>query len=158
MASPHPRPLAWNVTDTGCWEITSHVPATNGYVYVARNGTSYCAHRLWWIKYYGKIPEEMCVLHHCDNQICINPDHLFLGTDADNIADMDTKGRRGTLIGKEHPNTKLTDAQVVKIRRLYHRTGYSNSNSNRLQLALKFSVSESCIGKIINGTRRRTVK
>lgn len=54
------------------------------------------AHRLSWQIANGSIPDGLQVLHHCDNGACIRPDHLFVGTQADNMRDMDAKGRRGT--------------------------------------------------------------
>ena len=51
------------------------------------------AHRFSWIIHKGKIPNDLYVLHHCDNRLCINPDHLFLGTHADNVSDKMKKGR-----------------------------------------------------------------
>ena len=73
--------------------------------------------------HYGPIPKGMFVLHHCDNPPCVRPDHLFLGTAADNTADMMSKGR-GSY--KTHPqagalnhNAKLHPAEVIEIRRLW---------------------------------------
>ena len=52
------------------------------------------AHRIAWELVHGPVPEKFCVLHKCDNPPCINVDHLFLGTQQDNLADMNAKGRR----------------------------------------------------------------
>ena len=66
-------------------------------------GKSCLAHRVAWILAHGDIPEGMCVLHRCDNPPCCNPEHLFLGTQADNIADMHAKGRARKAVGDQHP-------------------------------------------------------
>lgn len=75
----------------------------------------YSAHRLSWEIFKGPIPEGMCVLHRCDVRACVNPDHLFLGTRADNMADMYAKGR-GTRHGSENPMALLTEPAVLQIR------------------------------------------
>jgi hypothetical protein len=72
------------------------------------------ASRQSWIMAYGPIPEGMLVCHHCDNPQCVRPDHLFLGTRADNNADMVRKGRQ--VRGERHASTRLTDDQVRAIR------------------------------------------
>lgn len=64
------------------------------------------AHRASWIMHNGPIPDGMKVLHRCDTGLCVRPSHLFLGTQTDNIADMDAKGRRRTLRGKDNPATR----------------------------------------------------
>lgn len=67
-------------------------------------------HRLEWEKYYGKIPDGMCVLHKCDNPPCYNINHLFLGTKKDNMIDKTMKGRG------YNPNQKLTIQEVKEIK------------------------------------------
>ncbi len=80
------------------------------------DGKLYLTHRLAWIAHRGPIPDELFVCHKCDVPSCINPDHLFLGTNADNIKDMYTKGRRVMFRGEQHARATTTDAQVRAIR------------------------------------------
>jgi len=65
----------------------------NGYGKAFALGRSWLTHRLAWTLAHGAIPARMCVLHHCDRPACVNPDHLFLGTQKDNLADMRAKHR-----------------------------------------------------------------
>jgi hypothetical protein len=83
------------VTEKGCWEWIGS-KRHYGYGQVTFNGRpGRKAHRVAWELTRGKIPGDLCVLHRCDNTACINPDHLFLGTQLDNIQDMNAKGRHG---------------------------------------------------------------
>jgi hypothetical protein len=77
----------------GCWLWTAST-YRNGYG-VFRYDNEHYAHRVLYKLMVGPIPSGASVLHHCDTPSCVRPDHLFLGTQADNIADMDSKGRRG---------------------------------------------------------------
>lgn len=93
------------------------------------------AHRTSWLMHFGLMPEDKpYVLHHCDNSACVRPNHLWVGTLADNNADRHTKGRDGRAVGEAHGSrtkpesicrgerqgsSKLTEAQVVEIRRLF---------------------------------------
>jgi len=78
---------------SGCWVWTGFRNA-QGYGHFALDGYKVGrAHRASWVLHRGSIPTGLCVLHRCDNPSCVNPDHLFLGTDADNAHDRDAKGR-----------------------------------------------------------------
>ena len=90
-----------------------------GYGKLKVNGKSMKAHRFAWIKANGEIPKGKgyhgtCVLHRCDNPLCCNPSHLFLGTMSDNNLDRTKKGR--TVSGVKHHNTHLTEKDVITIR------------------------------------------
>jgi len=81
------------VSKSGCWEWQKALNP-NGYGKAYFNGKLRQSHRISWILHRGKIPVGLFVLHHCDNPICVNPDHLFLGTQKDNMHDMIAKGRK----------------------------------------------------------------
>lgn len=86
----------------------------DGYGYFKSGGYGVRAHRALFAMFCGPIPEGMCVLHSCDRRDCINPAHLRLGTHAENMADMVSKGRHSH--GARQPHAKLTDAAVLAIR------------------------------------------
>jgi hypothetical protein len=77
---------------SGCIEWPSY-KNNFGYGYLKYNKKIYLAHRFSYMVYIDVIPDGLCVLHKCDNPSCINPSHLFLGTDADNVTDRENKNR-----------------------------------------------------------------
>lgn len=112
------------------------------------------AHRFSYELAHGTIPQGLDVLHKCDHPSCVNPRHLWLGTDADNAHDCMNKGRATVQIhrevfhyGEKHGMAKLTEADIIKIRDL-HREGVSQN-----ELARQFCISRAQIGRIINRTR-----
>jgi HNH endonuclease len=105
--------------DNGCWLWCASL-SHNGYGKIGGTGhrcSPKYAHRVSWELHFGPIPDAMLVLHKCDVPRCVNPSHLFLGTDADNMADKLAKGRGNNQQGQIHWRAKLTDADVVSIRR-----------------------------------------
>ena len=115
-------------------------------------GKTVAAHRFAWELVNGPIPEELCVLHRCDNPPCCNSAHLFLGTKGDNSRDRDSKGRqaKGEVIsgrqrGSRNRQAKLTDRRVRTMRAFYERRIL-----NQKQLADFYGVDNSQVSRIIN--------
>lgn len=110
-----------------------------------RRGRILLAHRVSYEFSFGPIPDGMYVLHKCDNPPCVRPDHLFLGTQADNQADKLTKGRLIRKFGEENPNAKLTWQEVHDIRKRY-----ASERASAAKLAAEFGVSDDEILNIIH--------
>ena len=130
-----------------CW-IWAGNQDKYGYGRIGINYKRYYAHRLAYELIYGLIPEGMLVCHKCDNPLCINPEHLFLGTNGDNSKDMVNKNRSYHPIGELHPLHKLTNEQVIEIKQLYSTGKYLQT-----ELAKQFNVCSTEICLLVNNKR-----
>ena len=106
------------------------------------NRKKWRASHVSWIISTGSLVGKMFVLHRCDNPPCVRPDHLFLGTHADNNRDMMNKKRNIILRGERHGCSKLTEQDVIEIRRL------RASGARRCDLAIRYSVAKQTIYEI----------
>lgn len=127
-----------------CWLWTG-AAGSWGYGQFQHNGKTRTSSRVAYELMVGTIPVGMCVLHRCDTPACVNPAHLFLGTNADNRADCVAKGRANGAAGELNCKAKLTKEQVAEIRRL------KGLGAKTKGLAQSFGVHRTTIQKIANG-------
>ena len=126
--------------NSGCWLWTG-ARYRNCYGAFRHNGRTVLAHRFAWSIKNGTIPSGMCVCHKCDVPNCVNPKHLFLGTIADNQADMYEKGRGHKAKGEGNARSKLSEADVIAIRA---------DNRKLKEISADYDINQSAVSKIKN--------
>jgi HNH endonuclease len=118
----------------GCWLWTSYTNE-HGYGLICIRRHKFYAHRVSWELDRGPIPYGIRVLHRCDVPACVRPEHLFLGTQPDNLADMRAKGRGRAARGTAHGKVRFTEQQVLEMRRRYL------AGEKRVDLMREFNVT-----------------
>lgn len=146
----------------GCWVWTGG-KNRQGYGLFRFRNRSFLAHRASWILHHGEIPTALGVLHKCDTPLCVNPSHLFLGTQQDNMDDAKSKGR--VQIGdansmRRHPeriargerrwNARLTENQVREIRQ-------AAKVITHKEIARRFGLDPCQVSRIVSGKRWKHV-
>jgi hypothetical protein len=131
----------------GCW-LWSGALTGRGYGHIGaggRGGKTISTHKLAYELAFGAVPEGLCVLHRCDVRACVNPAHLFLGTNADNSADMIKKGRHWSIpsgvCGERSGTAKLTQTDIVEIRQ--------RSGETRASIARHYNVDPTNVSAIV---------
>ena len=139
-----------------CW-LWRGATNSSGYGVMQKDGRRIRAHRFAYELTYGAIPEGLFACHRCDNPLCVRPDHLFLGTPADNAHDMIRKGRHvwfpvdkpappRSARGEQHGRAKLTAEQVAEIRRIH-----ASERLSHQKLAERYGINKSTAGRIVRG-------
>lgn len=124
--------------NSGCWLWLQKLHKT-GYGIFKYNNKQRMAHRAAWEIYVGEIPQGLMVCHKCDIRDCVNPNHLFLGTHKENMADMSKKGRASRLCGEDKSSSKLTESEAVEI---FYKDGLQRN------IAKEYGVSRRLVGMI----------
>jgi len=140
---------------TGCWDWigAALLPPNLPYGRYKFHGREYKAHNCAYALFVAPVPADLWVLHECDNPMCVNPDHLKLGTPKQNTQDCISRGRfrkafgrRKSGFGTDHPHAKLNDSTVLEIRATYKRGDYV---FGARPLARKFGVSKPVITAVV---------
>jgi hypothetical protein len=131
----------YEVSVSGCWNWTGTLNVY-GYGLACYKAKRIGAHRLSLLNHLGIEETDLLALHHCDNPACINPDHLYLGTPAENSRDMVNRGRVNAPFGENAKNSKLKDHQVISI---------FNDSRRHKEIAKDHGIAASTVSSIKTG-------
>jgi DNA-binding CsgD family transcriptional regulator len=144
---PNIKLTKWNekldfvVSTNGCFEVTSHKPGNKGYPSLRHYKKTVPAHRKIYEEMFGEIPEGLQVRHKCDNRLCINPEHLELGTFKENMMDKVERNRQAK--GEQNGSSILTEKEVREIMILL-----SSKDLSQTAIARKYKVTVSTVNAI----------
>ena len=131
-----PKPIEYNIDENGCWICTSHGRDRDGYSRLMINQKTTGVHRFVYARTHGSISNDVVVRHKCDNPTCINPDHMEIGIQSDNVRD--------SLKRNRHSLQKLTTNQVIEIKK---------SDAGSKELSERYGVNQDQINRIKRGDR-----
>lgn len=141
MANVSPEPMS------GCWLWAGRVSTDGEYGYFSISASERVrVHRFSYTLHRGDIAPGLMVCHRCDNRGCVNPDHLFLGTQLDNMGDCARKGR--TAIGVRNGQARLDPVSVEVLRIVY-----ANTSFTQRELARWWGISQGHVSELIRGLR-----
>ena len=149
------RLLEKRTIEEDCWLWTgSKSDMGYGRMGVGHTGT-YFVHRLAYQEFKGPIPKGLYICHSCDKPLCFNPDHLWAGTQRDNLRDALAKGRcrNRVFYGEDHGQCKLTDKQILSMR-----NEYKLGHTSHRRLSAKFKVSRSHVARLLSCESRAFLK
>lgn len=132
--TPKKKKVEYIVTENGCHEVISHSCNKDGYPIIKDDYKKKTIHRLVYQEHFGRIDEDLVIRHKCDNRLCINPEHLEIGTHSENVMDRDIRHR--TAIGNRNGRSKLDEDKIRYIR---------NSNLSQAKLGEMFGVDKKTI-------------
>jgi hypothetical protein len=125
----------YEVKENGCWEWTNSISSQTGYGKLVFKGLDMSAHRASYILFKGKIPKGKYICHSCDNKKCVNPDHLWVGTQKENMQDMIKKGRKACQKGKRHSVETIKKISDAKKGSKGYWTGKRRSEETRRKIS-----------------------
>ena len=149
MATKHPKPIEYDISEQGCFECVSHAFDQQNYPLVKRNGRMNRISRYIYEACFGYIPLGNVVRHKCDNPKCINPEHLELGTHKQNMNDMVSRNRSAK--GSHNGSSRLSEADVRKIKNM------RSEGKTYKRLSNEFGVSITSIHLICSGKKWKHV-